>query len=77
MNNNYDYNVLVLSTITYAMKGRDILRKHGINAYVERVSIEKEGQSCGYGLYIPEKTQDAEEILAKYNIRVAERTVRK
>lgn len=77
MNNNYDYNVLVLSAITYAMKGRDILRKHGISAYVERISIEKEGQSCGYGLYIPEKTQDAEEILAKYNIRVVERTVRK
>lgn len=72
-----NYNILVLSTITYAMKGRDILKKHGINSYVERVSIVKEGQSCGYGLYIPERIQDAEEILAGYNIRVIERTVRK
>lgn len=72
-----NYNILVLSTITYTMKGRDILRKHGITAYVERVSIEKAGQSCGYGLYIPDKIQDAEEILANYNIKVIERTVRK
>lgn len=72
-----NYNVLVLSTITYAMKGRDILRKQGITSYVERVSMVKEGQSCGYGLYIPEKIEDAEEILAKYNIKVIERTVRK
>lgn len=72
-----NYNILVLSTITYAMKGRDILRKHGITAYVERVSIENTGQSCGYGLYIPDKIQDAEEIIANYNIKVIERTVRK
>lgn len=69
--------MLVLPAITYAMKGRDILRKHGITAYIERVSIVKEGQSCGYGLYIPDKIHDAEEILAKYNIKVVERTVRR
>ena len=56
--------VIQVSSVTYAMKGRDILFHHGIRAYVER-STRSSKAGCGYSLYVPEKTDEAEEILRR------------
>ena len=40
--------IIVTGTVTYAIKGRDALRRKGIAAKVERKSSMNEGAGCGY-----------------------------
>ena len=64
--------LLVVSSVTYAMKGRDLLFCHGIRGYVER--IPRTGETgCGYGIYVPEGADAAERILRENHIRVLRR----
>ena len=44
--------LLLVGSVTYAMKSRDILFKRGIKAYVERIPPSA-GTGCGYGVYVP------------------------
>ncbi len=67
--------VIQVSSVTYAMKGRDILFHHGIRAYVER-STRSSKAGCGYSLYVPEKTDEAEEILRRENFKILGRRER-
>ena len=61
--------LIVVSSVTYAMKGRDLLVRHGIRGYVER--IPKTGETgCGYGIYVPRGADAAERILRENRIRV-------
>ena len=61
--------LIVVSSVTYAMKGRDLLFRHGIRGYVER--IPKRGETgCGYGIYVPRGADAAERILRENRIRV-------
>lgn len=39
-------------TITYAIKGRDVLRKHGFSAELKRLSGNIKGFGCGYGISV-------------------------
>lgn len=64
--------LIVVSSVTYAMKGRDLLFRHGIRGYVER--IPKAGDTgCGYGIYVPQGADAAERILLENHIRVLRR----
>ena len=64
--------LIVVSSVTYAMKGRDLLFRHGIRGYVER--IPKTGDTgCGYGIYVPQGADAAEHILRENRIRVLRR----
>ncbi|MBQ1985492.1 MAG: DUF3343 domain-containing protein [Clostridia bacterium] len=67
--------VLVLSSVTYAMKSRDLLFKYGIKAYVERLPRTKE-TGCGYGVYVPRGIDEAERILKENGVRVLGRAKR-
>ena len=67
--------VLVLSSVTYAMKSRDLLFKYGIKAYVERLPRTKEN-GCGYGVYVPRGIDEAERILKENGVRVLGRAKR-
>lgn len=61
--------LIVVSSVTYAMKGRDLLFRHGIRGYVER--IPKTGATgCGYGIYVPQGADTAERILRENHIRI-------
>ena len=61
--------LIVVSSVTYAMKGRDLLFRHGIRGYVER--IPKTGETgYGYGIYVPRGADAAERILRENRIRV-------
>ena len=61
--------LIVVSSVAYAMKGRDLLFRHGIRGYVER--IPKTGETgCGYGIYVPRGADAAERILRENRIRV-------
>ncbi len=64
--------LLVVSSVTYAMKGKEILFRKGIRSYVERIPQTGE-TGCGYGVYVPEKADEAERILQENHIRVLTR----
>lgn len=67
--------LIVVSSVTYALKGRDLLFSRGIKAYVERLPRTQE-TGCGYGLFVPKRAAEAEEILRDAGIRVLYRAGR-
>ena len=64
--------LIIVSSVTYAMKGKEILFVYGIRSYVERIPKTRE-TGCGYGVYVPDRTDEAERILRENGIRVIER----
>lgn len=64
--------LIVVSSVTYAMKARELLVHHGIRGYVERIPKTAE-TGCGYGVYVPEGADAAEQILRENNIRILAR----
>lgn len=65
--------LIMVKSITYAMKGREILTDNGIKSYIERTPKRSKAYSCGYCLYVPENTDKAEEILQNAGIKVVGR----
>ncbi len=61
--------MLLVSSVTYAMKSRDILFKRGIKAYVERTPPSA-GTGCGYGVYVPQGADEAEAVLRENHIKI-------
>lgn len=58
-------------TVTYAIKGKDLLRKKGYKASIERKSGEKT-QGCGYAIIIEGDIKKAVEILKENEIKILE-----
>lgn len=50
------YNIIVFSSITYALKAQGIFEKNGIQSKLEKLKKEYALNGCGYGLKI--KNQD-------------------
>lgn len=46
------YNVLIFSSITYALKAQSIFEQNGIKSKLEKLKKEKALNGCGYGLKI-------------------------
>lgn len=67
--------VLIVNSVTYAMKSRDLLFRHGFKAYVERLPHTKEN-GCGYGVYVPHGIDEAEKLLRENGVRVLGRAGR-
>lgn len=67
--------VIRVGSVTYAMKGRDLLMAHGYRAYVERAR-QLGHYGCGYGLYVPYRTDEAEKFLRQHGVRVLGRETR-
>ncbi len=58
-------------TVTYAIKGRDILRRNGYSAAIERISGE--GRiGCGYGIVFGGDPEKAEELLRQNSVKIFE-----
>lgn len=64
-----DTAVIVVSSVTYAMRSRELLAAHGIPAYVERVA-RTPATGCGYGVFVPKGIDRAEAILRSHGVRV-------
>ena len=61
--------LIMVSSVTYAMKARELLTRHGIRGYVERIPRTAE-TGCGYGVYGPQGADAAERILRENKIRI-------
>lgn len=46
------YNILIFSSITYALKAQGIIEKEGIKTKLEKLKKGKSLHGCGYGLKI-------------------------
>ncbi len=63
-------NLIKLSSVTQAMKARDILKKHGIFSKVYRIPAVKGQGACSYGVLIKNRLSEAVDILRENNIRI-------
>ena len=54
--------LILLPSVTYAMKAKSILEKYQIRAYIQRTPRNTPIKSCGYCLFVPERTDEAEKI---------------
>lgn len=68
--------LILVASVTYAMKGREILSRNGIKAYIERTPKNLNINSCGYCLYVPFNIDRAEEILKQSGVKVLGRARR-
>ncbi len=62
--------VIEIGSITYAMKGQNILARHGIHSSVERIYRSQNINGCGYGIYVSDDAKTAEHILRQAGIPV-------
>lgn len=62
--------LLIVSSITYAMKGQEILKRNGFKVNVKRVPKSQVLSGCGYGLLVKSNPDKAEDILSKFQIKV-------
>ena len=68
-------NLIQLSSVTQAMRARNILKEHGIKAEVTRIPASQGKEICSYGLKIYNRLNDAVSILRDKNIKVKGRAV--
>lgn len=68
--------LILLPSVTYAMKAKSILDKSKIRSYIQRTPRNIAIKSCGYCLFVPEKPDEAEKLLRKNGVRVLGRASR-
>ena len=62
--------VITTGTVTYAIKGRDVLRRNGINAKIERKSSLSGGAGCGYTVVTNGDKQRILQILNDAGVKI-------
>lgn len=62
--------LIVVGSITYAMKSREILSRNDIRSSIERTPRNWAAHGCSYSVYVPYRTDDAEKILTMSGIKV-------
>lgn len=65
--------LIMVSSITYAMKGKQILAQKGIRSDIVRTPSKGLRGSCGYSLFVPKMTDEAHKILEANGIMVVGR----
>ncbi len=68
--------LIMVSSVTYAMKGKQILNSFGIRSEIERTAKRDMKNGCGYSLYVPKDTDEAEKILKENHIKIIGRSER-
>ncbi len=64
--------VIVTGTVTYAIRGRDVLRREGFTAAVERNSSGLGRLGCGYGIVVKGNIDEIIKLLKKNGIKIIE-----
>ncbi len=62
--------ILLVSSVTNAMRGKSVLERNGYNAHVQR-AVERDGSNgCGYSILTNGDGAKAEQLLLNAGIRV-------
>ncbi|MBQ2285985.1 MAG: DUF3343 domain-containing protein [Acutalibacteraceae bacterium] len=64
--------IITTGTVTYAIKGRDTLRRKGIKAKIERITSGKGSAGCGYSIIINDSLNEAVGILHDAGVKILE-----
>ncbi len=59
-----------VTSVTFAMKGRDLLQKNGYKAYLTRNPEPDSDEGCGYVIYVNNIDDKCFNILARSGIKV-------
>ncbi len=59
-----------VGSITNAMRGKGLLEKKGMRAYVHRASNPPDGDGCGYSLLVTGNVAQAQQVLRSGGVRV-------
>lgn len=68
--------LIMITSITYAMKGKEILDNKGISCQLVRTPKSENKYGCGYSLLVPKDTDEAEKLLIEAGIKVVGRADR-
>ena len=68
--------LILVPSVTYAMKAKSILEQYQIRSYIQRTPRYVNIKSCGYCLFVPNRSDEAEQILRKNGVRVLGRAER-
>lgn len=63
---------ITTGTVTYAIKGRDLLRRHGYRVRMERITSGLGSAGCGYSLVVEGPLADVEDLLRRSDIKILE-----
>ena len=64
--------ILKVGSVTYAMKAKSILQRHGMRASVIKAVSTKKNEGCGYSVAVENPYQNIGEILRREGIVVTE-----
>ena len=59
-----------VGSVTYAMKGRDLLQKNGYKAYLTRDPHPVDDEGCGYVIYVNNIDKRCFDILKRGGIKI-------
>lgn len=59
-----------VSSVTAAMRGKKILERNGIKAYMSRTIRDDGKNGCGYSLTVYDEADKAERLLRSSDIRI-------
>ena len=68
-------NLIKLSSLTSALRAKDILKQNGIYSKVARIPSSNGKGNCSYGLKINNRLQEAVNILREKGIKVSGRAL--
>ncbi len=68
--------LLLVPSVTYAMKAKNILDRYKLRSYIERTPKTHQVYSCGYCLFVPENVETAYDILLRSGIKIIGRVAR-
>lgn len=66
-------NFIKLTSMTEAIKSKNILYRNGINSYVKKYSGNNSSRGCTFGIFVPYKFNKAVEVLEKNGINCSGR----
>ena len=64
--------VISVGTVTFALKGRELLRKAGKKAWVEKIASNGKSNGCGYAIVVEGDIKTAQQILKSNGIKILE-----
>lgn len=63
-------NLIMMASITYAMKAKEVLSKKGIRSEIVRTPRNAVRAGCGYSLYVPKNFSRAVSIIKASGIKI-------
>lgn len=61
--------IIATGTVTYALKGRDLLRKNGFTAKIERITGDKT-LGCGYVIVVTGNINEVKKLLEASGVKI-------